>query len=316
MEHQEDETTNKIINFAPDGDIILVVGPEKKRFHVHSLFLKAASKPFLAMFRQEWQEGQSLLHQNGPEEIRLPDDNAAALEIILAIIHHKNNEISESITASQVLEIALLSDKYDFLDAMKLASNTFLRSDTKDESDLMRLVVAAYLFRNARAFKDITKALVLDYHGPYYDIACDEVESVIGWKLFCLLETQRSAARLGFSEIILEGINDVYAMCNRKCGWTSKWAYAYLQLLGEKRLWPARLHGIPLSEAIESAQNMPDPVPSEDSGVCSDAYSHKSPRYRDGRSRKLEDLYEMIGLCLTCVRGDMSATAECDHNNV
>ncbi|TEY61619.1 hypothetical protein BOTCAL_0166g00240 [Botryotinia calthae] len=316
MEHQEDETTNKVINFASDGDLILVVGPEKKRFRVHSLFLKAASKPFLAMFRPEWQEGQSLLHQNGPEEIELPDDDAAALEIILAMIHHKNDEISENITASRVLEIAILSDKYDFLNAMKLASNTLLQHDTKDESDLMRLVVAAYLFRNARAFKNITKTLVLDYHGPYYDVACDEVETVIGWKVFCLLETQRSIARLRLSDILLTGINDEQAKCYQKCGRTCKYAYAYLQLLEKKRLWPARLLEISISEAIEVAQNMPDPVPEESSGLCSDARNHRSPEYRNDRFGKLEYLYEKIGLCLSCVRGSVFTAAKCNHNNV
>lgn len=105
-------------------------------------------------------------------------------------------------------------------------------------------------------------------------------------------------------------------MCYRKCGWISKWTYAYLQLLEEKRLWPARLHEISLSEAIESAQNMPDPAPGEDSGVCNYARDHRSPRYRGERSGKLEHLYEMIGLCLSCVRGGISATAECNHNNV
>ncbi|TGO37048.1 hypothetical protein BHYA_0107g00130 [Botrytis hyacinthi] len=105
------------------------------------------------MFKWEWQEGQDLLRQDGPKEIELPADNAAALETILAIIHHQHNEIARNITASQVLEIAVAADKYDILDAMKLASATFLRSDTTDADDLIPLVAEVYLFRNARAFK-------------------------------------------------------------------------------------------------------------------------------------------------------------------
>ncbi|KAF5876279.1 putative btb poz domain-containing protein [Botrytis fragariae] len=302
MEHQGDRTTSTIINFAPDGDIILIVGPEMKRFRVHSLFLKAASKPFVAMFKWERQEGQDLLHQDGPKEIELPADNAAALETILAIIHHQNNEIPRNITASQVLEIAIAADKYDFLDAMKLASATFLRSDTTDANDLIRLVTAAYLFRNARAFKENTKALVLNCHVPYLDLACDEVESALGWRIFCLLETQRIFVRSEFSEILLEGINEYHGMCAQNCGWICKYAYAYLNLLKENELWPVSLHKISISDAIESAERMPDPVPQEASGECRSARTHTLPWYRDDRSWRLKSLDEKVGLCLTCVR--------------
>ncbi|TGO23928.1 hypothetical protein BPAE_0117g00230 [Botrytis paeoniae] len=302
MEHQGDRTTSTIVNFAPDGDIVLVIGREMKRFRVHSLFLKAASKPFVAMFKWEWQEGQDLLHRDSPKEIELPSDNAAALETILAIIHHQNNEIPRNITASQVLEVAIAADKYDFLDAMKLASATFLRSDITDANDLMRLVAAAYLFRNARAFKEITKALVLNCHVPYLDLACDEVESALGWRIFCLLETQRIFVRSEFSEILLGGINDRHAICNQRCGWTCKYAYAYLNSLKEKRLWPVGLHKISISEAMESAERMPDPVPEESSIECRHAKMHTPPKYRESRSWKLESLDENIGLCLSCVR--------------
>ncbi|KAF7943039.1 hypothetical protein EAE96_010984 [Botrytis aclada] len=302
MEHQGDKTTNEIINFAPDGDIILVFGPEMKRFRVHSLFLKLASKPFLAMSKPEWQEGQSLLRQNGPEEIELPADNATALETILAIVHHRKHEIPEDISASQVLEFAVTADKYDFLDAIYLASNTLLRCDRRDAIDQMRLAAAAYLFRNARAFREITKTLVLNWRGGYYNLACDEVESVMGWKVFCLLEAQRTHALTGLSEILLAGINDCHAKCHLKCGWTSKHAYAYMKLLERKTLWPIGLHKTSVYGAIEAVRDMPEPVVEEASDVCREAWNHKPPRYRDGRSERFKSLCEKTGLCLSCVR--------------
>ncbi|TGO55963.1 hypothetical protein BCON_0084g00310 [Botryotinia convoluta] len=314
MEHQGDRTTSTIVNFAPDGDIILVAGPEMKRFRVHSLFLKAASKPFVAMFKWERQEGQDLLHQDGPKEIELPADNAAALETILAIIHHQNNEIPRNITASHVLEAAIAADKYDFLDVMKLASATLLRGDTKDASDQMRLVAAAYLFRNARAFKEVTKALVLNYHDPYLDLACDEVEFVMSWKVFCLLESQRSYARSEFSQALLEGIDE--GICAHKCGWTSKYAYAYLKSLEDYELWPTKLCDISLSKAINSVERIPDPVPQEPSIGCAYERKHALPKYRAGRSWKLGHLDERIGLCLTCVQsGHSGIRGYCSHDD-
>jgi hypothetical protein len=50
MEKLRDNKPSIIIKIAADGDVILVIGPEKVKLRVHSLFLKEASKPFSAMF--------------------------------------------------------------------------------------------------------------------------------------------------------------------------------------------------------------------------------------------------------------------------
>ncbi|KAF7927965.1 hypothetical protein EAE99_005342 [Botrytis elliptica] len=314
MEHQGDKTTSAIVNFAPDGDIILVVGPEMKRFRVHSLFLKVASKPFYAMFKWEWQEGQDLLHRDGPKEIELPADNAAALETILAIIHHQHNEIARSITASQVLEVAIVADKYDFLGAVKFASEVLLRIGAKDPSDQMRLVAAAYLFRDARAFKEITKALVLNYHGSYLDLACDEVESAMSWRVFCLLEAQRSYARSEFCQVLLEEMDS--GKCAHGCDFTCRYTYPYLKSLEKYKLWPKKLCDVSLSKAINLVESMPDPIHETESGGCCHSNFHTpSWPYKAGPVRQLKFLCEKFGLCLTCVRDGVTATVGCDHDD-
>jgi len=50
----------QVINIAPDGDVILVVGPSRSqisKLRVHSLFLTTASKVFSAMFGPHFKEG-------------------------------------------------------------------------------------------------------------------------------------------------------------------------------------------------------------------------------------------------------------------
>ncbi|CAD6447383.1 3515e734-4505-45d6-ba75-2626f65c932a [Sclerotinia trifoliorum] len=231
MEDSKDNFSNNVVNFAADGDIILVVGPEKKRFRLRSLSLKVASKPFLVMFGPHWQEGRDLLNHEGPMELSLPEDNSAALEIIFTIIHHQNNKVFRAIPARRVLDVAITTDKYDFINAMKLASEALLRTKKRGADDLMFLAAAAYLFQNAQAFKKITKALILKYPAPYLNLACKEIESVLTWRVFCLLEQQRSFARLELSEIFISWINAATGMCIPKCGWTCKYTHAYLNLL-------------------------------------------------------------------------------------
>jgi hypothetical protein len=62
-------------------------------------------------------------------------------------------------------------------------------------------------------------------------------------------------------------------MCIHRCGWTSKYAYAYLKLLERKDLWPARLLHISISKALELAEKMPDPIPEEPSIACTYEYN-------------------------------------------
>ena len=49
-----------VVNIATDGDVILIVGPEKARLRVQSLFLKAVSNPFSVMFGPDWKEGHDI----------------------------------------------------------------------------------------------------------------------------------------------------------------------------------------------------------------------------------------------------------------
>jgi hypothetical protein len=179
MEEPKDNKPSAVVKIAVDGDVILVVRPEKVKLRVHSLFLKAASKPFFAMFGPDWKEGHNMLDQDGPVELQLPEDNADALKLICAIIHHQNNKVPQTLTAGDVLGVAVTADKYDCVDALKFASGNWLRPGKNEASDLMRLAAAAYLFQNAQAFKEITRALILNHDGPYLSLLCEEVESAI-----------------------------------------------------------------------------------------------------------------------------------------
>ncbi|KAI9761265.1 MAG: hypothetical protein M1840_001989 [Geoglossum simile] len=60
MEEIRDNKPSTIVKIVADTDVILVVGPEKVKLRVHSLFLKAASRPFSAMFRLDWKQGHNM----------------------------------------------------------------------------------------------------------------------------------------------------------------------------------------------------------------------------------------------------------------
>jgi len=186
---QESEITSwggsPLISFADDGDLVLLVGPEAVKIRVHSLFLTKASKPFKAMLGPDWKEGHDIVSSKGPAEISLPDDDAPSLKAICAILHHQSDTVSQSLSAVKVLRIAVVADKYDWTKAMTLISSGWLKVRENKPRDLMLLAAAAYLFRNAEAFKATTKAMVLNHGSSFLELSSEEVESAMPWKVIC-----------------------------------------------------------------------------------------------------------------------------------
>ncbi|KAF5574827.1 uncharacterized protein FSUBG_14004 [Fusarium subglutinans] len=143
------------------------------------------------MLGPNWKEGHDMRHSNGPFELFLPDDDAAALEIICSVIHYQNDKIPQTLPASDVLAVAVAADKYDCLNAIQFAYRAWIRKPKEKSEDLMLLTAAACLFADAQAFKEATAALILHHHGSYLALSGEELEAIIPWKIFCMLEEER-----------------------------------------------------------------------------------------------------------------------------
>jgi hypothetical protein len=103
----------------------------------------------------------------------------------LFYLHHQNREVPQSLAAGDVLAVAVVADKYDLVGALRFASESWLRPSRDEAGSMLLLTAAAYLFRNACAFREITRVLILEYDGPYLAPSCKEVETVMTWRVFC-----------------------------------------------------------------------------------------------------------------------------------
>ncbi|CAG7958013.1 unnamed protein product [Penicillium salamii] len=310
------DTRDKIVNIDAAGDIILVVGPEKLRLRVRSLFLKAASKLSGTILGPDWKEGHDILGTGLPVEIVLPEENATALRCICAILHHQIKLLPQIMAVNDVLRVAVTANKFGVVDALTFASQFWLYPLNRGANDLIALAAAASLFKNAQAFRDITKALVLNYGDSYLALLSEDIMPILGERVFCLLEEQRGFARLKLGEILIKGINAL--ACVHRCGWTSKYAFAYMKLLEAQDLWPTSLFVV--AEAIERANMMPDPIPEESSAQCRYGYKHFVPEYRKSFRYGLDDLTSRIGICLHCFHSNQAGPAFCqtahEHQNL
>ncbi|KAJ5544098.1 hypothetical protein N7494_005377 [Penicillium frequentans] len=305
------ETTDSVhlpvVNIAETGDIILVVGPEQLKLRVESLILKAASKSLCTMFRLNWQEDRESLVLGPPVDILLPEENPTALTCICAILHYRIEMVPQIMSPYDVLKVAITADKYGLVGALTFANQSWLSPLNKAASDLIVLAAAASLFQNTQAFKEITKALVLSHRGSYLTLWSEDAISVLGERIYCLLEEQRGFARLKLEEILLGGTKA--SSCVHRCGWTSKYAYAYIQLLETQSLWPMDIQSV--AESIERANRMPDPIPEERSTECKFGYKHFVPDYRSSYRYKLDNLDSCIGICLNCFLSKQPSAVSC-----
>ncbi|KAF5544662.1 hypothetical protein FMEXI_6491 [Fusarium mexicanum] len=179
MEGSTDNRTTQAVEIVPDGDVILVVGSGKAKLRVKSILLMAASKPFSAMLGPNWKKGHDMRNHNGPHEVLLPDDDATVLKIICSVIHFQNDKIPQTLPASDVLAVAIAADKYDCLNALQFASDSWLRELKVKPRDLTLLTAAAYLFQNAQAFREITAALVLNHDRSYLALSGEETGTIL-----------------------------------------------------------------------------------------------------------------------------------------
>ena len=175
------------IDIAPDGDVVLVVGPEKLRLRVYSQVLRAASKVFAVMLRPCWKEGQGL-SQTHPPEISLESDDAEAMRIVCHAIHLRIDVLPAQVKPEEALRLVTVSDKYDLHDALKHTIRDYLNTKTKlRKVEMGYLMAAAYLFGDTEIFAERTLALILDFNGSYSTF-CDDpmIKDILSVKWFCM----------------------------------------------------------------------------------------------------------------------------------
>jgi hypothetical protein len=182
-----DEPSDPTTEIAANGDVILLIGFHKTRILVNSVVLRNASRYFNAMFGPNFSEGQDL-KGSVIKEIPMPDDNAAALEILFNIIHLRNAAVPECLKPNEVFELAVVADKFDCVIPLKHASMQWLRPKTAmDILEMGHLMAAAYILDNARAFMDTTWEMIFRHGGSYLRLADQglRLTDFVPMKAFC-----------------------------------------------------------------------------------------------------------------------------------
>lgn len=171
----------EIITIASPGDVILVVGTTTQlKLKVSSATLAGASKVFAALLGPNFSEGQDAGTAMQPKEIKLPDDDATAMSDMCYFLHGKIvKALLKKAGIIRVLNFAIVVDKYDCADALRLQSQAILLEELLDRPTpnmdvLGRQMVSAYLMDSARAFRMVTRQLIETTTEEFTDLLQEE----------------------------------------------------------------------------------------------------------------------------------------------
>ncbi|KZL65580.1 btb poz domain-containing protein [Colletotrichum incanum] len=218
---------------APQGELVLVVGPSKVEIRVYALILSNASPVFASMLgKARFGEGVALQDAtpSNPVRISLPDDDPAAMETICRVIHGKTLDAgSPSVldaSPSEVLAVAMLADKYDCSPAMALAAEHWLKPETME--DMARwghicpkrrdLLIAAYWFKHEKGFEAGSRRLLAEISGSFRPLAegRESLDENIALRVALALEEKRNELRLSlYTSLMQPIINPPVCKCSR-----------------------------------------------------------------------------------------------------
>lgn len=169
---------SRIIEIVPNGDIILVFTKEGHTlsFKVHASFLREASPVFASLLSPSFAEGQALLsNPTTPCEIELRDDNPESMQIVLNAIHMKNKKLPQRLTAEEIVDLAILVDKYFLHEVMQPLLDKWLIPTQHD--NLYSFLHATVILNHSNSFSETTRLMILHHATSYSKHICMDMDS-------------------------------------------------------------------------------------------------------------------------------------------
>ncbi|KAF7507992.1 hypothetical protein GJ744_009889 [Endocarpon pusillum] len=148
-----------------DGD----AQPDGIQMRVSSSHLALASSIFKRLLKGGFAESLSL-NSTGTAEVRLPEDNPQALQILLNIIHGHVKKVPRAMGIGMLTHIAILIDKYCLHEVTEIFTDMWFKKLKGDipgsfAKDLMSWLCVTWVLRKSKAFKDTTKIAMRESEG-------------------------------------------------------------------------------------------------------------------------------------------------------
>lgn len=179
---------------APDGDLELVFGPDKKVIRVHAWLLKNFCPTLNCNVTEPVRKGEIGCEQR--PKLELHKDLARPLTLLCGIIHGRQVTEPNELLASDLLKLAQMARKFGCTDKLFYGAEYWLlHVPFEDAHDLWYGLLAAYLFRNSYHFQRFSNKLTAVVTESFLPFSRKCPTGVPGIKLCYALEEKRSSDR-------------------------------------------------------------------------------------------------------------------------
>ena len=175
------------------GDVILRVGSENPyNIQVSSKALSLASDVFAAMFSNRFREGQELranqLDGCSPVSVKVAEDEKDAMLLCCNIIHFQINSSSSVPGPQALVDLAVLADKYNCIQALWPLSDHWIDSHIARATakGLTRLLLVSYLLGTSTMFLRVTKSFTEYCDKDLSQIATGPEYEILPLSLYCM----------------------------------------------------------------------------------------------------------------------------------
>lgn len=145
-------------------------------FKVHASFLREASPVFTSLLSPKFAEGQALMsNPSALCEINLCDDDPDCMQLVLNVIHGKSKKLPQRVSAHQIVDLALIVDKYFLHEVMELPLDRWLTPTKHD--DLYSFLSAAILLNHPASFSETTRLMLLHHATSYSKHTCIDMDA-------------------------------------------------------------------------------------------------------------------------------------------
>ncbi|KUJ15812.1 uncharacterized protein LY89DRAFT_96922 [Mollisia scopiformis] len=211
-----DASSEEDVVLIPVSNDMDVSPPEDASKTVHMLVsskhLILASSVFKAMFRPGFRESLPRVSE-GQMELDLPDDDPAAFEILLNIIHGHVRKVPDKITLEMLIKLSVLVDKYQVLEVTELHVRSWmpklrLSLPTEFSPSVICLMSISWVFKMKENFKELTS---IAERGSSFDLGEDDQTSLL---IPRFITDRIEATRQNGISILISDINNMITAYN------------------------------------------------------------------------------------------------------
>lgn len=133
---KDDAASGAGLEMKIDTDVEHEDSKVQVRMLVSSKHMMVASPVFRAMLRhRNFKEGQEL-STKGKLELPLPDDDVAAMTIILDVLHGRSRRVPREVSLDALTQVSILVDKYQMVEAVEVPSDVWIEKLRKTIPDV------------------------------------------------------------------------------------------------------------------------------------------------------------------------------------